>query len=313
MTWRIADLPDLTGTTAALTGPTPGGIGWFTARELARKGASLVLAGRSWSKLDAAEKELRADVPDVRMEKVLLDLADLQSVRAAAEAINDAAYELGGPLHLLVNNAGVMATPQQRTVDGLDRQLATNHFGPFLLTGLLLESLAASGGGRVVTVSSLMHRFARKAPLNYPTVAVGRYSAWGVYSQSKLANLLFTAELQRRLAAAGLPVAAYAAHPGYADTRLVANGPLARRRTGRLTSIGQAASSAVAQSPEAGAWPTLMAATAELEPGSFVGPAGPLGLSGAPTLDRPSRLARDPDAARALWELSEQTTGIAYP
>jgi len=313
MTWGIADVPDLSGRTAVVTGPTLGGIGYFTALELARGGAGVVLAGRSWGRLDEAEKQLRDDVPGARTEKVLLDLADLQSVRAAGEAINDAAYELGGPLHLLVNNAGVMATPRARTVDGLDLQLATNHFGPFLLTGLLLESLVASGAGRIVTVSSLMHRFARKAPLAYPTVAVGRYSPWGVYSQSKLANLLFTAELQRRLAAAGVPVTAYAAHPGYADTRLVANGPLAKWGAGRLASIGQAVSSAVAQSPQAGALPTLMAATADLEPGAFVGPGGPLGLNGAPTLDTPSRLARDPDAARALWELSEQTTGIAYP
>jgi len=312
VSWSIAAIPDLTGTIAVVTGPTVGGIGWYTARELAGHGASLVLAGRSWDRLDAADKALHDAVPTARTEKVALDLADLRSVRAGAEAIGDAAYELGGSVGLLVNNAGVMATPQQRTVDGLDLQLATNHFGPFLLTGLLLESLVASGRGRVVTVSSLMHKLARRAPLAYPTVPVGRYSAWGTYCQSKLANLLFTYELDRRVRAAGLPVTALAAHPGYSDTRLVANGPLSRWG-GRLTTIGQAASSAVAQSPEAGAWPSLMAATADLPAGSFIGPGGPLEMAGPPRHVSATRLARDPDAARALWELSEQTTGIAYP
>ncbi|MEP9382195.1 oxidoreductase [Nocardioides sp. KR10-350] len=313
MTWGISDLPDLGGRTAVVTGPSVGGIGWYVARGLASHRAGVILAGRSWARLDEAEKALRDAVPDARTDKVMLDLADLQSVRAGAEAIGDAAYELGGQLHLLVNNAGVMATPQKRTVDGLDLQLATNHFGPFLLTGLLLESLAESGSGRVVTVSSLMHRFARTAPLRYPTVAVGRYSAWGAYCQSKLANLLFVAELDRRLRAAGLPVSAVAAHPGYADTRLVANGPLTRWGVGRAATIGQAVSSAVAQSPESGALPVLMAATADLPGGTYVGPGGPFEVSGPPRVVRPSRPARDPDAARALWELSEQTTGIAYP
>lgn len=313
MTWGIADMPDLVGTTAVVTGPTVGGLGWLTARELARKGAGVILAGRTWSKLDAAEKALRDVVPEARTEKVLLDLADLQSVRAGAEAIKDAAYELGGPLHLLVNNAGVMATPRRRTVDGLDLQMATNHFGPFLLTGLLFESLAASGSGRVVTVSSFLHRPALRAPLGSPTAAGGLYSKWVVYCQTKLANLLFTAELDRRTRAASLPVMAVAAHPGYADTRLVANGPLSRWGTGPIASIGQAVNSAVAQPAEAGALPILMAATAAVPPGALVGPSGPFTTRGAPTIETPARPARDPKAARALWELSEQTTGIAYP
>jgi len=310
-TWSPASIPDLTGTVAVVTGPTVGGIGWYTARELSAHGAAVILAGRSWDRLDAADRALHDALPAARTEKVALDLADLRSVRAGAEAIGDAAYELGGPLGLLVNNAGVMATPARRTVDDLDLQLATNHFGPFLLTGLLLEGLAASGRGRVVTVSSIMHRLARTPPLSYPTVPVGHYSAWGTYAQSKLANLLFTRELDRRLRAAALPVTALAAHPGYADTRLVSNGPMAR--WGRFAGIGQAASSALAQTPEQGAWPSLMAATADLPPGSYVGPSGPFELSGPPRPVGCSRLARDPDAARALWELSEQTTGIAYP
>lgn len=306
MAWSTADIPDLSGRTAVVTGPTLGGLGWHTAVELARKGALVVLAGRSWERLDAAEKAIRDGVPGAATEKVALDLSDLGSVRAGAAAINDV-----GPLHLLINNAGVMATPQQRTADGLDLQMATNHFGPFLLTGLLLPTLAESGDGRVVTVSSPAHRMARRAPLAYPTVAVGRYRPWEVYSQSKLANLLFTFELDRRLRKAGLPVRAIAAHPGVASTRLLANGPMTRYRVPAVATIAEAVSSAISQSAEAGAQPLLMAATDALPGGTYVGPA--YEISGPPRLVTPSRLSHDPHAATALWELSEQTTGISYP
>ncbi|MFT4084869.1 MAG: oxidoreductase [Nocardioides sp.] len=308
MTWSCDDIGDLSGTTAVVTGPSLGGIGWHTARELAGHGARVVLAGRSWSRLDTAAEAIAAEVPEAAIERVHLDLADLRSVRAAAEAIEDAAYELGAPLRLLINNAGVMATPERRTVDGLDLQLATNHFGPFLLTGLLFGSLAEHDG-RVVTVSSVMHRMARQAPLTYPTVAVGRYSRWGVYARSKLANLLFTYELDRRARAAGLRARALASHPGYADTQLIANGPMA---TGRFSRVGRRVSAAFAQPAERGAWPTLMAATADLASGTYVGP-GAFGLGGAPAPAASTRLSHDPAAARALWRLSEQTTGLAYP
>jgi NAD(P)-dependent dehydrogenase (short-subunit alcohol dehydrogenase family) len=306
MTWTAAQIPDLSGRIAVVTGPSVGGLGWHTAAGLARRGALVVLAGRSWQRLDAAEKALLDAVPGALLEKVALDLSDLQSVRAGAAAINDV-----GPVHVLVNNAGVMATPPQRTADGLDLQLATNHFGPFLLTGLLLPTLVESGDGRVVTVSSPMHRLARRAPLDHPTVAVGRYRPWEVYSRSKLANLLFTYELDRRLGRAGLPVRALAAHPGVARTHLVANGPLTRRPRGRVASIAGAVTAAVSAPPEAGARPILMAATADLPGSSYVGPA--YEVNGPPRVAASSRLSRDPDAARALWELSEQTTGISYP
>jgi len=310
MTWSTADIPDLTGTTAVVTGPTRGGLGYFTALELARAGARVVLAGRSWAKLDDAAAGIREAVPGAATDKVALDLADLHAVRAGAEAIADAAFELGAPLRLLVNNAGVMAVPHRRTPDGLELQMATNHFGPFLLTGLLLPTLAESGDARVVTVSSALHRTARRAPLDYPTAPGGRYSPWGVYGQSKLANLLFTYELDRRLRAAGLPVGALAAHPGVADTHLVGNGPATR--WGGLSAVLSRGAALVSQSAEAGAWPTLMAATADLPGGTYVGP-GRFEAAGPPKVVSSSRVSRDRDAQRALWQLSEQTTGIAYP
>lgn len=313
MAWTTSDIPDLTGKNAVVTGPTLGGIGYFVARGLAAAGARVVLAGRSWEKLDAAAAALAEEVPGASLDRVALDLSSLQAVRAGAEAIAAATFEGGGPLHLLVNNAGVMATPQSRTVDDLDLQMATNHFGPFLLTGLLLEPLAESGEGRIVTVSSMMHKLARKAPLAFPTVQVGRYSPWSVYAQSKLANLLFTFELQRRLEKAGLPIGAYAAHPGLASTHLVANGA-SKRQIAPIASISEAAVHAMAQTPEAGAWPALMAATyPALAPGTYVGPSDAFEARGAPRPVTASRLAHDSEAARALWELSEQTTGLCYP
>ncbi|GAA5106556.1 hypothetical protein GCM10023339_03650 [Alloalcanivorax gelatiniphagus] len=219
--WTTADIPDLGGRTAVVTGPTLGGLGHHTALELARRGARVVLAGRTPDKLATAAEAITAEVPGAGLETLVVDLSDLASVRTAAEQAGDL-----GPLHLLVNNAGIMATPYRRTADGLESQMATNHFGPFLLTGLLLDQLVASGEGRVVTLSSQMHRLARSAPLGDPRVR-RRYSRWRVYSQTKLANLLFTHELDRRLRRAGLPVLALAAHPGLAGTHLVVNGQLA--------------------------------------------------------------------------------------
>jgi NAD(P)-dependent dehydrogenase (short-subunit alcohol dehydrogenase family) len=300
MAWTTADIPSLAGQTAVVTGPSVGGIGYFTALELARAGARVVLAGRSPDKLAQAEAALLADAPEAALERVVLDLADLSSVRAGAAAIAEL-----GPVDLLVNNAGVMATPRRRTVDGLELQLATNHLGPFLLTGLLLPSLTESGRGRVVTVSSLGHRLARRAPLRPPRV----YSGWLVYTETKLANLLFTYELDRRLRAARTPVTALAAHPGLASSHLISNGDGLRV----LSQLAERAYPLIAQPPAAGAWPTLMAATAGLPGGTYVGPGGRFETSGPPREVSSSRLSHDLAAAQALWTLSEETTGLSYP
>ena len=194
--WSLADIPDQAGRTILVTGTTVGGLGHHTALELARRGGRVVLAGRTEARLDETAATIRDEFPAAALEQLVVDLSDLGSVRrAAADA---AAY---GPIDVLVNNAGVMGTAYQRTADGLELQMATNHFGPFLLTGLLLPQLVASEAATVVTVSSNYHRMARSAPLGDPTVQAGRYRKWGAYAQSKLSNLLFTYELDRRRAA----------------------------------------------------------------------------------------------------------------
>ncbi|RYP85345.1 SDR family NAD(P)-dependent oxidoreductase [Nocardioides guangzhouensis] len=304
--WSRDDIGDQTGRTFVVTGSTSG-LGREVALELARNGARVVLAARNPDKLDDTEAALRRAVPDADLDRLLVDLADLGSVRRAA----DDADRLG-PVDVLVSNAGVMATPYRRTVDGLELQMATNHFGPFLLAGLLLPRLVASGGGRVVTVSSNGHRLARSAPLGDPQAAPGRYQRWPVYCQTKLANLLFTYELDRRLREAGLRVTAVAAHPGYSATHLLSWGQTLRS-SGGLTSILDAAMRATAQSAEAGAQPILMAATAALPGGSYVGPRGPGEWRGAPHVVTSTRLSRDRDAQRSLWELSEKTVDLTWP
>ncbi len=304
--WSVADIPDLTGRTTLVTGTTQGGLGHHTALELARAGARVVLAGRSADRLAETDAAITAAVPGARLERLVVDLADLGSVRRAG----DQASRLG-PIDVLVNNAGIMAVPLRRTPDGLESQMATNHFGPFLLTGLLLPQVTAAGG-RVVTLSSSMHKVARKAPLGDPRHQEGHYRRWRVYGESKLANLLFTFELDRRCREAGLPVTALAAHPGFAGTHLVANGQFGRARGGPA-SILDAAVKAVSQPAAAGAWPTLMAATADLPGSTYVGPSGLGEVSGTPQVVTPRRLAMDPTAQRRLWEISQDVTGITYP
>jgi NAD(P)-dependent dehydrogenase (short-subunit alcohol dehydrogenase family) len=305
VSWSPADVPDLSGRTALVTGVSVGGLGHFTALELARAGARVVLAGRNPDKLTETERTIHAELPDAPLERLVVDLADLSSVRTAA-----AGAEAFGALDLLVNNAGIMATPYRRTVDGFESQLATNHFGPFLLTGLLLPQLADDA--RVVTVSSQMHRVAHRPPLGDPRAKPRPYLRWIAYSQTKLANLLFTFELDRRLRDAGSPVQAMAAHPGYAGTHLVANGRFGRS-SGGLASVFDRANRTIGQSPAVGAWPTLMAATADLPGSTYCGPGGLGEAGGPPQLVGWSRQAGDHNAQRKLWELSEAATGISYP
>lgn len=305
--WSLADLPDQSGRTAVVTGPSKGGLGFHVALELARRGARVVLAGRTPARLDEARAAILEEVPGATLEQLVVDVSLLASVRDAA----DRAVELG-PLHLLVNNAGVMATPAARTAEGLELQLATNHWGPFLLTGLLLPQLSASGAGRVVAVSSWVHRLARQAPLHNPWQPGGPRSPWSVYAQTKVANLLFTFELDRRLREAGLPVSATAAHPGAAGTHLMANGQFGRPGGG-VASILDASVKAVSQSAADGALPLLMATTPAVPGSSYCGPSGFQELRGAPRLVGCSALARDPEAQGALWELSERTVGLRYP
>ncbi|MFB9311498.1 oxidoreductase [Nocardioides plantarum] len=304
--WTLADIPDQTGRTVVVTGPSVGGLGHHTALELARRGARVVLAGRTPARLDETAAAITAEVPDAALERLVVDLSDLTSVRSAGAA----AARLG-PIDVLVNNAGVMGTKRRRTADDLDLQLATNHLGPFLLTGLLLPQLVASEAATVVTVSSIFHRMA--GAVGDPSRRTrGIYRKWHVYGQSKLANLLFTAELDRRCREGGVPVRALAAHPGFAGTHLAANGQYGRS-SGGIASVLDAAIRAVSQPAAAGAWPSLMAATADLPGSSYVGPSGPGEFGGTPRVTTGSRASRDRAAAERLWVRSEQIAGIVYP
>jgi NAD(P)-dependent dehydrogenase (short-subunit alcohol dehydrogenase family) len=290
---------------ALVTGVTSG-LGEHVAVALARRGHEVVLAARNPDKLRTTLGLVREAVPGAALHPLVVDLADLASVRrAAAEA---AAL---GPLHVLVNNAGVMATPHRRTVDGFELQLGTNHLGHFALTGLLLPALLGSGGARVVTVSSLAARAARAVPTGDPRES-RRYRKWSAYAESKLANLLFTVELDRRARQRDWQLTAVAAHPGYSATNLVDSGlNLGRRRV--AGAIGVAVTRLVGQSAEAGAQPLVMAATEPgLEGGTYLGPGGPGELHGAPQVVRLPRRALDADLAARLWASSERATGVAF-
>ena len=294
--WTPADIPDQTGRTAIVTGANSG-IGLETARELARRGAHVVLAVRDTGKGDRAAAAIGGSV-EVRA----LDLADLASVRAFA---GDAPAP-----DLLINNAGVMALPYRRTADGFEMQLGTNHLGHFALTGLLLPRLAERPEPRVVTVSSQAHRMGKIA---FDDLQSERsYKKWAAYGQSKLANLLFTYELARRAEAAGSPVRAYAAHPGYSATNLQLRGPQMEG-----SSLGERASAlankVLAQSSEMGAQPTLFAATTpELPTGTYVGPDGPGEWRGRPRPTDSNARSKDRDAAARLWHASEEITGVRF-
>jgi NAD(P)-dependent dehydrogenase (short-subunit alcohol dehydrogenase family) len=305
--WTANDIPDLTGKRFVVTGVTSG-LGASIALELARHGAAVVLAARSATKLEQTERRICAEVPAADLAPLVVDLSDLGSVRRAAARTSSL-----GSIDCLVNNAGVMATPYARTVDGFELQLATNHLGPFALTGLLLPQLAASGDGRVVSTSSVTHRVALRPPLGDPRTQTGRYSKWGSYAQSKLADLLFTFELDRRLRAADLPVRALAAHPGYSATGLMHSALGDPGQAGVVSRAIHAIFSVLGQPADQGALPTLMAATADLPGSTYVGPDGPLQMRGSPKIVTTSRGARDRTAQRRLWEISEEATGVHYP
>jgi NAD(P)-dependent dehydrogenase (short-subunit alcohol dehydrogenase family) len=289
-TWSAADLPDMTGRNAIVTGASSG-IGRAAARALARAGARVVLAVR-----DADKGRAAAAAMDGETEVRRLDLASLASIREFAAAWD-------GDLDLLINNAGVMVPPLSRTADGFELQFGTNHLGHFALTNLLLGAVT----GRVVTVSSTAHRFGEIA---FDDLGWERrpYRAWRAYGQSKLANLLFTSELQRRLTAAGSGVLATAAHPGYASTNLQFHS--GRRLLDIVSVVGNRL---VAQDEDGGALPTLYAATAAIPGDSFAGPGGFMEQRGAPKLVGRADAARDAAVARRLWDVSEELTGTRFP
>jgi NAD(P)-dependent dehydrogenase (short-subunit alcohol dehydrogenase family) len=305
--WSEADIPDLGDRVAVVTGGNSG-IGFEAARALAARGALVVLACRSQEKGSAAARAIAGRHPDARVEVLPLDLASLASIRAFAEELRRSHRAL----HFLVNNAGVMAIPYQRTADGFEMQIGTNHLGHFALTALLLDPLLAGGGregdARVVTVSSTVHKM---GTIRFDDLHSERgYRKWRAYAQSKLANLLFAGELARRLGESGAPVRSVACHPGYAATNLQAVGPTLEDSR-LMAAIMRLGNRILAQDAAAGALPTLYAATAsELAGADYVGPGGPAELWGPPRRLQPAARARDEETAARLWEISERETGV---
>jgi NAD(P)-dependent dehydrogenase (short-subunit alcohol dehydrogenase family) len=299
--WTADQIPDQSGRVAVVTGANSG-LGLATARELARAGARTVLACRSVSRGDQARRDIEVRAPNTEVDVAELDLASLDSVRAFAERLHS---EQDG-IDLLVNNAGVMAAPRRRTADGFELQFGTNHLGHFALTGLVIDMLQGRDDARVVTVSSNAHRYGRIA---FDNLGGGRrYFRWRAYGQSKLANLLFALELDRRLRAAGSAIKSVAAHPGYAATNLQHTGP---PRVDELLML--VPNKVIAQSGEMGALPILYAATKPgVEGGAFVGPDGIAEQRGHPKTVSPNRAARDEETARRLWEVSEEMTGVHF-
>ena len=287
--WSPEELPSLDGRTAIVTGSNSG-IGLAAARELARSGARVVMAVRNTEKGEAAASGLEGTV-EVRE----LDLADLSSVREFASGFD-------GDVDLLINNAGVMAVPESRTADGFEMQIGTNHLGHFALTNLLLPQIR----DRVVTIASGAHRMG-KINLDDLNWENRRYDRWRAYGQSKLANLVFTLELQRRLGEAGSDVIAVAAHPGWSATNLQSH--TGSRLQNGLMWVGN---KVWAQSDEQGAWPTLYAATQDVAGGAYVGPDGFQEMRGHPKPVTRSAAASDEETARKLWELSERLTGVTF-
>ncbi|ROO89019.1 NAD(P)-dependent dehydrogenase (short-subunit alcohol dehydrogenase family) [Actinocorallia herbida] len=298
MGWTAADIPDLAGRRVIVTGANSG-IGLKTALELARHGADTVLACRSAERGEAALAGIAKAVPGARVSLGIVDLADLSSVRAFADA------QVKEPLDVLINNGGVMAIPRAVTADGFERQFGTNHLGHFALTGLLLPALLRREGGRVVTVTSLMSNAARS--IDFTDLQGERnYSKWLAYGRAKLANLVFAKELGRRVPG----VASLAAHPGYADTELTASS--AKSSGSRAEAVTYTLGRVLAQSGAAGALPTLRAAT---DPAARGGECyGPRLLArGAPVRTALHPRGDDPEHGRRLWEASEELTGVHYP
>ena len=306
--WAASDIPDQSGRTAVVTGANSG-LGLVTARELARAGATVVMACRDPARGDWARAQVASAAPGAEVVLERLDLANLTSVRELAAKLSAERPRID----LLINNAGIMAPPRSLTADGFELQLGTNHLGHFALTGRLLEPLFAAPAARVVTVTSPMHRVGR---IDFDDLQrERRYNRWLAYGQSKLANLLFARKLQLRFAGAGVDAASMAAHPGYSATHLQSTGPgaggglTARIWTG-LLSVGNRV---YAQSEEMGALPQLYAATApEVPAGAFVGPSSFDQMRGHPKLVGSAKAGSDMTVAARLWDVSAELTGVDY-
>ncbi len=313
MSWTAAAIPEQTGRTIVVTGANSG-IGLEATRELARNGAAVIMACRSVDRGESAAGNVLADVPDATLCVEHCDLASLDSVRAFAERLRDE------PIDVLINNAGTMAIPRRETDDGFETQFGVNHLGHFALTGLLLDNLRAdretdgesaiARDARIVTVSSGLHE---RGAIDFEDLHGDRsYDKWDAYAQSKLANVLFAYELERRLRTAGDPITSIAVHPGYADTQLQFRGIDGRGSQVRLA-MRKLANTLLAQSAPQGALPTLYAATAAgVEGGAYYGPGGPMNMRGSPERQASSDRSYDVETARRLWDRSVELTGTEY-
>lgn len=295
MSWSEKDIPKLDGRFAVISGANSG-LGLEAVRALCRRGASVVMACRNADKAEAARAEVLEELPQAPVTVASLDLSSLESVRSFADELRAD----GTRIDLLINNAGVMIPPLGRTAEGFETQFGTNHLGHFALTSRLLDRMRDAPGARIVTLSSIAARFGR---IDFDNLNAERaYSASKAYAQSKLANLLFALELQRRLQAQGRDLCSVAAHPGWTNTNLQAHSSVARLFTDLL-----------AQSARQGALPTLRAATAaDVEGGEYYGPCGLFEMRGAPKRVRIPRAAQNEACAAELWRVSEELTGVRF-
>ena len=294
--WTHDDIPDQSGKLAIVTGANSG-IGLETARALATRGARVILACRSEIKAEAAIEDILRGVPQAELKFIELDLADLESVRSFAETV----IEGEDRLDLLINNAGVMIPPESYTAQGYELQLGVNHLGHFALTGLLMPLLRATAGARVVTVSSLAHKFGRMKFDDLDFESRG-YRAGPAYAQSKLANLLFTLELGKRLDDVGAEVIVAAAHPGWTATNL-------QQHAGVFEQLNPL----LGMDPADGALPALRAATdPDVQSGDYFGPSGWMEIRGAPVKVGRTKAAKSEADAAKLWAISEQRTETEY-
>lgn len=303
--WTVQDIPDQSGKVVIVTGSNSG-IGYEAALALAGKNAQVVLTARSVDKGEAAARNIRAKYPQAAVAVMQLDLADLKSVRSFVQAFL-AKYMR---LDILINNAGVMAIPKCKTVDGFEMQFGTNHLGHFALTGLLLPILQASPKGRIVTVSSGVHV---SGEMRFDDLQGEQsYERWSAYAQSKLANLLFAYELQRQLAATGSSLISVGCHPGYAATNLQSAGPQMDGSAFRLWMM-KLANAIMAQGQDMGALPTLYAAVAaDVNGCDYIGPTGLGGMRGYPAKVMSNNKSYDEALAKRLWKVSEELTGVVY-
>ncbi len=304
--WTAAQIPDLTGKIVLITGANSG-LGLESTRALSAKGAHVIMACRNADKAQSAVADIREGVPSAALDVMSLDLSSLASVRSFASAVLSKYKRID----VLLNNAGLMAVPYAKTADGFEMQFGTNHLGHFALTGLLFERLLATPGARVVNVASQAHKAGK---MRWDDLAwEGSYSKWRAYGMSKLANLLFTYELARRVKSAGLAVLSTAAHPGYAATNLQHVGPelSGSRWIGQLTRM---ANPVLGQPADMGALPQLYAACAEdVQPGDYIGPDGWFAARGYPEKGDSNARSHNEDDAKKLWEVSERLTSVTFP